>query len=74
METETSMNFDQMHDQHVIEFADQILGVKEWMRMFGNKDHPHFGPVTDLWDQAAAELEDRGLFAEFREERGMDLD
>jgi hypothetical protein len=59
-------------DGVLIQFAEELTGVVESLRMSRNADIPAYDIVADLRDQAFAELEARGLLEDFKSERGMD--
>jgi len=56
----------------LIEFADHVVGAREVLRMSGNGDTPFYESMNLLWEQVSAELERRGLLADFKYDRSMD--
>lgn len=59
-------------DGVLIEFAGNVVGVREALRMSGNRSTDFFASAEALWEQLQAELERRGLLESFKSERGMD--
>lgn len=58
------MDFSVMNDGQLIEFASNLCGVSDGMRIYGNGENrfaPEYTAIESLWEQTKAEVHRRDL-------------
>jgi hypothetical protein len=56
---------------NLVEFADNAIGLRDWLTVTGQRDSAAFRAADGMWQAARRELEARGALADFEYERGM---